>query len=57
MTRQGIVEMEDKRKEDLEWEDMEYAYAYEGVVLPGWEDYVGEVLEGWRGGGGGWKGD
>ena len=45
MTKEGIAGMEDKRKEYLDWEDMEYAYAYEGVLLPGGKIMMGRF---WR---------
>lgn len=47
MTAAGIAQMEDEWAggEYLAWEDMEYAYAYEGVVLPGGKIMLGRY---WR---------
>lgn len=47
MDKHVIAEMEErfKRSEHMEWTDMDYAYAYEGIVLPG-----GKIMMGrwWR---------
>ncbi|KIW20730.1 hypothetical protein PV08_01308 [Exophiala spinifera] len=47
MDKHVIADMEErfKRSEHMEWTDMEYAYAYEGIILPG-----GKIMMGrwWR---------
>lgn len=47
MTRDFIAEMEDKLHppEELSWEDINYAYLYEGIIIPGGKIMMGRY---WR---------